>query len=113
MSIAAAGSGMAVPPLLTALDDYRAAGAVRYLSSRILQTRMEAVSRSANAAIQFVEAVEGYSFAVYLDRNGDGVRTSDIAQGIDVRLGAIERLPDNYAGVDSGVVPGLPPVDGG
>jgi hypothetical protein len=113
VSTAATASGIAIPPLLTALDDYRTAGAVRYISTRIQRTRMEAVSRSTNAAMQFVQVGTGYSFGVYLDGNGDGVRTADIKSGIDRALGAIERLPDNYAGVDFGLLPRLPPVDPG
>ena len=113
MSAAATVSGMAIPQLLAALDDYRTAGAVRYISTRIQRIRMEAVSRSTNMAIEFVQAGTGYSYGTYVDGNGDGVRTPDIKKGIDRRLGAIEHLPDNYAGVDFGLLPGLPPVDAG
>lgn len=113
ISVAATVSGMAIPPLLSALDDYRTAGAVRYISTRIQRTRMEAVVRSTNAAMQFVQAGAGYSYGIYVDGNGDGVRTTDITNGIDGRLGAVERLPDNYVGVDFGLLPGLPPVDPG
>jgi type II secretory pathway pseudopilin PulG len=113
MSAAATVGGMAIPALLTAVDDYRTAGAVRYISTRIQLARMEAVSRSANVAVQFVQVGAGYSFGVYVDGNGDGVRTADIMNGMDRRLGAIESLPDNFAGVDFGLLPGLPPVDPG
>ena len=113
ISAAATASGIAIPPLLTALDDYRTAGAVRYISTRIERTRMEAVTRSTNAAMQFVQDGAGYSYGVYVDGNGDGVRTSDITKGIDRRVGAVERLPDNYLGVDFGLLPGLPPLDPG
>ena len=113
ISATATASGIAIPPLLTALDDYRTAGAVRYISTRIERTRMEAVTRSTNAALQFVQGGAGYSYGIYVDGNGDGVRTADITKGIDRRLGAIERLPDNYAGVDFGLLPGLPPLDPG
>lgn len=111
MSAAATAGGIAIPPLLTALDDYRTAGAVRYISTRIQRMRMEAVARSTNAAMQFLPHGAGYSYGIYVDGNGDGVRTADINNGIDMRLGAVERLPDNYAGVDFGLLPGLPPVD--
>jgi hypothetical protein len=72
---------------------------------------MEAVRRSTNAAMQFVSLGTGYSFGSYLDGNGDGVRAQDIRNGVDRRLGAVERLPDNSAGVDFGLLPALPPVD--
>jgi hypothetical protein len=113
MSATVTMGGLTIPPLLTAIDEYRTAGAVRYVSTRIQRTRMEALSRSTNAAMQFVPAGADYSFATYVDGNGDGVRTADINGGIDHRLGAIERLPDNFAGVAFGVLPGLPPVDAG
>jgi hypothetical protein len=113
LSVAVTVTGMAIPPLLAGLDDYRTAGAVRYIATRIQRTRMEAISRSSTTAIEFVQAGDGFSFATYVDGNGDGVRTSDITKGIDRQVGAIERLPDNYAGVDFGLLVGLPPVDPG
>jgi type II secretory pathway pseudopilin PulG len=113
MSAAATVSGIAIPPLLTALDDYRTAGAVRYLATQIQRTRLEAISRSTNAAMQFVQVGTGFSYGTYIDGNGDGVRTLDIRNGIDRPLGASERIPDNFSGVDFGVLPGLPAVDAG
>ena len=104
---------VAVPQLSAALDEYRAAGAARYLSTRIQRTRMEAVNRSANAALRFVESGAGYSYGVYVDGNGDGVRTHDITMSIDKPLGASERLTDNFSGVDFGLLPALPPVEAG
>jgi type II secretory pathway pseudopilin PulG len=113
MSTTVTVSAIAIPQLLAAIDDYRTAGAVRYFSTRIQRTRMEAVSRSANAAIEFVPAAEGYAYGIYVDGNGDGVRTTDIRKGIDHPIGALEHLADTYAGVDFGLLPGLPPVDAG
>jgi hypothetical protein len=74
---------------------------------------MEAVSRSANVAIRFVQAGTGYSYRVYTDADGDGVRTDDVTNGVDPPLGVAERLSDNFSGVDFGVLPGLPPVEAG
>jgi type II secretory pathway pseudopilin PulG len=113
ISAAAAVTGIAIPPLLTALDDYRTAGAVRYISTRIQRTRMEALTRSTNVALRFVQAGAGFSYSTYIDGNGDGVRTQDITDGIDRPLGPVERLPDQFSGVDFSVLPGLPSVDAG
>jgi type II secretory pathway pseudopilin PulG len=107
-------AGAAAAPLfLAALDDVRATGAVRYMSTRLHQVRMEAVNRSADVGMQFVATSKGYAYAVYVDGNGNGVRTLDIHRGEDRRLGSVEQLSDNFAGVDFGVLPGLPPVDAG
>ena len=104
---------MAIPQLLASVDDYRTAGAARYVTTRIQRIRMEAVSRSTNTALQFVQNGSGYSFGSYMDGNGDGVGTADIRDGIDPGVEAIERLPDNFAGVEFGLLPGLPPVEAG
>jgi len=72
-------SGIAVPPVLAALDDQRTAGAARYMAARIQRIRMEAVSRSTNVALRFVPTASGYWFRVYIDGDGDGVHTDDTA----------------------------------
>jgi type II secretory pathway pseudopilin PulG len=106
-------AGVAAPQFLAGLDDYRTAGAVRYLTTRIQRARMEAVARSANVALQITQTAAGFTFASYVDGNGDGVRTKDIRSSVDRPLGPPERLSDNFSGVDFGVLPGLPPVDSG
>jgi hypothetical protein len=106
-------SAIAVPQLLRSLDDYRTAGAVRYVTTRIQRIRMEAVSRSANTALEFIQTGSSYSYGSYMDGNGNGVGTADIRDGIDPAVGAIERLPDNFPGVEFGLLPGLPPVEAG
>ena len=105
--------GIAVPQTLVALDDSRAAGAARYLSGRLQRARMDAVMRSADVAIKFTQTATGYSYTTYVDGNRNGVRTTDISKGVDRELLPAERLPDQFAGVDFGALPNLPPVDPG
>lgn len=106
-------SAVAIPELLAAVDEFRAAGAARYVAARVHRVRMEAIMRSANVALRFTQVDGGVAFSVFLDGNGDGVRTLDIQRAIDRQIVAIERLPDHFAGVDFGVLPGLPPVEPG
>lgn len=106
-------SGMAVPELLSGLDDYRAAGAARYMSTRMQRVRMEALTRANEVAIQFRQVGASYTYAVYEDGNHDGVHTKDIQDGVDPRVGSDERLQDHFIGVDFGAQPGLPAVDAG
>jgi hypothetical protein len=105
--------GIAVPQTLIALDDYRAAGAARYVSGRLQRARMEAVMRSAEVAIKFTQTTTGYSYTTYVDGNRNGVRTTDISRNIDRELLPAERLPDQFAGVEFGALPNLPAVDQG
>ena len=106
-------SAVAVPQYLAAIDDFRAAGATRYISARLQRARMEAVVRSTEVAMQFTETKDGYRYAVYRDGNRNGVLMRDILDGIDRRIASVERLPDQFTGVDFGAIPGLPAVDVG
>jgi type II secretion system GspH-like protein len=113
MGVGVTMSAAAVPQLLTGLDDARTAGAAQYVSARFHRARMEAVLRSASVAVVFAQDAAGYSYAVYVDGNGNGVLTRDMQRGIDRRLGSVERLPELFGGVEFGVTPGLPPIDAG
>jgi hypothetical protein len=93
------------------LDEYRALGAVRYISTRLYQTRMEALVRSADAAMRFVQTGEGYAYAVYVDGNGNGVRTRDIQRGMDRLVQPQESLSNHFPHVEFGTLAGLPGVD--
>jgi hypothetical protein len=106
-------SGAAVPEFLIALDDTRASGAMYHISGRLQRARMEAVSRSAMVGMKFTQSPTGYSYAVYLDGNRNGVLSRDIQSGIDPLIVAAERLPDQFPGIEFGAIPGLPPVDPG
>ena len=77
------------------------------------RARMEAITRSREVALQFVQTANGYRYAVYVDGNGNGVRTKEIANGVDRPEGSEEALPSNFSGVEFGALPGLPPVDPG
>jgi type II secretory pathway pseudopilin PulG len=105
--------GIAIPQVLAALDDFRAYGAVRYMSGRLHETRMAAVARNANTAMRFTQADPSYAYNVYLDGNRNGVRSADIASGVDPEIQKAERLSDLFPGVDFGAVPGLPSVETG
>src|SRR5260221_10394965 len=107
VGLAIALTGMAVPQVLPGLDDARTAGAARYVAARLQHARMEAVRRSAAVAIQFVAANNSFSYAAYVDGNANGVRTREILSGVDARIGPIERLSDQFPGVDFGALPGL------
>jgi type II secretory pathway pseudopilin PulG len=110
LGVAATLSGLALPPMLRALDDYRAAGAARLVASRLQRARMEAVRRSATVAVRFTDSGD---FATFVDGNANGVLSADIRDGIDPQLGGTERVESNFAGVTFGTFPGLPPVDPG
>lgn len=106
-------AGITIPPSLAALDDFLAYGAVRYMSGRLHEARMTAVTRNANTAMRFTKTGQSYGYGVYLDANRNGVRSADISNGVDPQIQKEERLSDLFPGVDFGAVPGLPSVEPG
>lgn len=104
--------GIAVPQLLVTLDDTRTLGAVRYFSSRLQQARMEAIVRGRDAALRFTAVGSSFGYAVYLDGNRNGVRSSDIQSGVDRILQRAEQLSAQFPGIDFGTMPDLPGVEG-
>lgn len=112
VSLIAILSGIVLPRVSAGLDEWRTRGAVRYLATRLQQTRMAAVTRGVNAALRFTASDSSFSYGAFLDGNRNGVRTLDIRRGLDRILDREERLRDQFPGVDFGTLPGLPAVDG-
>jgi type II secretory pathway pseudopilin PulG len=103
---------VALPTVQRTLDEFKAVGATRYLAGRLARARIEALARSTDVALRFVPDGLTYRYGTYIDGNANGVRSADIVNGIDRLVAHEERLPDQFSGVDLGVLPGLPAVDG-
>jgi type II secretory pathway pseudopilin PulG len=106
-------TALSLPQLSTGLDDHRAAGAARYLATRLQRTRMEAIERSAAIGMRFVRVGASYAYAEFVDSNHNGLLTREIDSGVDRPLRPAERLSDQFIGVDFGTLPNLPPIDAG
>ena len=111
LGLAAVLSGLTIPRMLSGLEELRVRGAARFMAGRLQQTRMEAVTRGANAALVFTPANDGVAFTPYVDGNRNGVRAGDIQHGLDRPVGHLERLADQFHGIDFGTLADLPPVD--
>jgi Tfp pilus assembly protein FimT len=101
----------AVPLLLSSLDEARTRSAARYLAGRLQLARAEAVKRGANVGIRVEPEGTGYQYAFYVDGNGNGVRSKEIAIGIDRAIWPPERLQDQFSGVRFGVTDGVTAID--
>ena len=100
-------SSMAVSELLASHDRSRGWMAARYLGSRVVLARTQAVSRGTYVALRFERDQRGYSFGVFEDGNRNGVRTADIQAGVDRQIESSVRLFEQFPGVEFGVNPGL------
>ena len=105
--------GAGVPLAHSSVDRSRAAGAAGYVAGRMALARLEAVRRSAYVAIRFRSQSDGYWLQSYVDGNRNGVRSADIAQGVDLPITANERLDFHFSGVEFGIQPGVTGIDPG
>jgi hypothetical protein len=96
-----------IPQSLGALDRARGASAARYLASRIVAARAQAVMRSTHVALRFDAGPSGITFAVVTDGNHNGVRSADIAAGIDPTMGSSVLLAELFPGADIAIAPVL------
>jgi type II secretory pathway pseudopilin PulG len=98
---------MAVPQLLTGVDRSRAVAAARYVMQQCGAARIHAIARSATVALRFTSRDGEYVLQMFMDRNRNGVRASDIAHRVDVPLTPPTPLGWNFPGVRIGIAPGL------
>jgi hypothetical protein len=88
---------MAVAQVTAGLERSRAWAAARFLAGQMGAARIRAVSSRASVALRFTD--DGREYRMFIDRNRNGVRTMDIAEGIDPPLGPSMRLGELFPGV--------------
>jgi Tfp pilus assembly protein FimT len=92
-------AGAVVPQATLVIERSRAWGAARYVAARVALARSQAISRSAYVALRFDGPASETAFGVFVDGNGNGVRTDDIERRIDRPLENAVRLTDLFPGV--------------
>jgi type II secretory pathway pseudopilin PulG len=112
VAIGATITAIAIPLWGNFLDETRTVIAARYVEGQIMAARMDAVKRSRAVGLRFEPWGGDYIFAPYVDGNGNGIRTADIAQGVDAPLAQAGRLADKYPGVRFELLSGIPDIDG-
>ena len=106
-------AAIAVPSILRGLDDARAVAAARYVAALVRLTRVQAATRSTSVGLRFNREGASYRYAVYVDGNGNGLRSRDIRRGIDERIRPSERIGDRFPGVALGVAAGVTRISDG
>jgi type II secretory pathway pseudopilin PulG len=91
----------------------RAIGAARYLAALLQRERIEAVRTGRICGLLFDDDGSTIGFARVVDGNGNGLRSAEIADGVDPRRGPRVRLADAFAGVRFAIVADVPAIDGG
>ncbi len=88
-----------VPPVAAALERSRTLAAARFLQSRMMLARAQAVSRGAVVALRLTGVPGDTTLSTVLDGNRNGVLQADIGSGIDVPTGTPTALADLFRGV--------------
>jgi type II secretory pathway pseudopilin PulG len=101
-------AGVVVPQVLSSIDHSRGHAAARFLAARLGLARTQAVARGTAVGLRFVEEVRGFTFTVFLDGNGNGIRTADILSGVDRPIEPTTSLFEQFPGVDIGLTPSSP-----
>jgi hypothetical protein len=102
------------PALLSGLDDFRTHAAARYLAGQCYRARSESLNHGVRVALRFQALGSDYALGRFRDGNGNGIRTVDIARGIDPRVSADVTLAALFGGhVRLAIAPGVPLIDGG
>jgi len=91
----------------------RAIGAARYLAALLRRERIEAVRSGRICGLHFDDDGSAIGFAQVVDGNGNGLRSAEIAAGVDPTRGPRVRLADAFAGVRFAIAADVPSIDGG
>jgi prepilin-type N-terminal cleavage/methylation domain-containing protein len=111
--IVVAGAVVVVPALNAFTMESHLLGAGRVFKEEFLNARSIAVKQNVQVAIRFEQAADGrYYYSTYADRNSDGVRSADIAVGIDERISGPRPLDAGVPRVRVGLLPGLRDPEG-
>ncbi len=117
MAIGAMGVGISLPALHSSLRAARLDASVRDLRSAMIRARSEALGRAGSVGILFTHGVLGDGWRFYVDGGQQGIRSTEIAAGIDTPLGDAVDLRAQHPGLRFGVlagspVPRIPPASG-
>lgn len=103
-------AGLSMPLLTSARHQQQVTSAARYLAGRIMLARADAARSGATVGLRFVTREGRVFLRSYRDGDGDGVRTADIAGGVDRPVGEETAIGDLFEGVRFALSASVPQV---
>ena len=91
--------GLSLPALTAGGEAVEVLGAARYLAGEVARARAVAVRRGTAVGLRFVPEDDDFRVQAYADGNGNGVRRTDVARGIDEPVDEPFRLREHFPGV--------------
>ncbi len=110
VAIVALTATAAVPSLRAYSAEAHLLGSARVFRGEFQRARSLAVRSGSQTALRFEEQGGATWLSTYLDGNDNGVRSDDIAAGVDARVAGPVRLDSRAQGVRVGVNPGVPAI---
>jgi type II secretory pathway pseudopilin PulG len=105
---------VALPNIIGFRQESALLGAAQGFKAEFMRARSVATARNTHTAIRFETDRSGLIlYSTYIDGNFNGVRSKEIATGVDPRIAGPFRLDAGQAGVEVGVLPDAPSPDGG
>ncbi len=102
---------VAAARVLAPLDRSRGYAAARFFAGRLGLARVQAVSRGSAVGFRFDQGPRGITFTVFQDGNGNGIRSADIASGVDREQEPPMALSDQFPGAAIGLTPDSPAAE--
>ncbi|MEO8190296.1 MAG: GspH/FimT family pseudopilin [Acidobacteriota bacterium] len=90
IAVAATVLGLAAPGFANLQSSVSVRSAAGEVGTAFYRARSLAISRSRNVGLKFLRNGDRYEWTIYADGNGNGVRTADIARGIDRPIARFE-----------------------
>ena len=99
---------LSVPHIRAYSAEAHLLGAGQVFRGEFRKARSMATTRGVYTAIRFESQPDGWHVSTYADGNGNGVRSPEIAAGIDPRVAGPRRLTTGAGDVRVGINPGTP-----
>jgi prepilin-type N-terminal cleavage/methylation domain-containing protein len=103
-------AAMSAPHLRAYSAESHLVGAGQVFRGEFRKARSMATTRGVYTALRFESHPDGWRLATYMDGNRNGVRSADIAAGIDRRVAPPRQLTTGSGEVRVGINPGTPKI---
>jgi type II secretory pathway pseudopilin PulG len=111
LALVSIAGGFAMASVSPEVQQVHEEAAARYVAMRVRQARAEALQRSASVGIRFEQDGDRTQFRLYVDGNGNGLRTREVLDNTDRPLGPAQRLESDFGGAGFGIASALPPIE--
>ena len=106
------GVDSSVPAMVEINRAMKLRAASAFITGYLQHARLTAVMRSRPVGVRFAEANGDFTIGSFADGNGNGIRTADIAAGIDAVVDREQTLSARCPSVRIARQPGVPDVNG-